>query len=135
MVFKEIRTKIVSIYAQVYVYEMRFVLQFARGGAHRAMRNMVASDGWGGIWEGIEATSKMVDQGVQEHVSARMLESVNDIIARAEVIESLQRTTLESVEVSSPLTNVVMCARKTLTFRRTATKLDSYCLLPVPAIP
>lgn len=136
MVFQEIRTKIVSIYAQVYVYEIRFILQFARGRTHRAFRNVVSADGWGEIWMGIEATSQMIDQGVREHISARMLESVDDIIARAETIESLQRTTLESVEVSSAVTQT-FCSRQllTLTPRRTATRRGSYSPSRAPRVP
>lgn len=97
--FSEIRTKLVRVYAQIYVYEIRFVLQYARGRAHRASRNAVAADDWKSIWADIESTSQMIDQGVREHVGARTLEAVKDIIARAEKIENLQQATLESVEV------------------------------------
>lgn len=111
------------------MFEIRFVLQFARGRAHRAARNVVSSDSWKDIWAGIDATSKLVDQGVREHVSARMLESVNDIIARSEIIESLQRTTLESVQVSlAPAEEISMV----LTLDRMATKRASCSPLPVP---
>lgn len=85
------------------MYEIRFVLQYARGRAHRAARNVVSADEWKTILAGIESTSLMIDQGVREHVSARMLDAVNDIIIRAETIETLQRTTLESVQVSYSL--------------------------------
>ncbi|KAB5522880.1 hypothetical protein GE09DRAFT_1154464 [Coniochaeta sp. 2T2.1] len=96
-VFSEIRTKLISVYAQVYVFEIRFVLQYSRGRAYRAARNVMAADDWKGIWADIESTSQMIDQGVREHVGARTLEAVNDIITRAENIENLQHLTLESV--------------------------------------
>ena len=98
--FLEIRTKLVSLYAQIYVYEIRFVLQYDRGWAHRTSRNAVAADDWKGIWADIESTSQMIDQGAQEHVSDRILEVVNDISVRVENFEKLQRATHKSVEVS-----------------------------------
>lgn len=101
--FSEIRIKLVSLYAQIYAYEVRFVLQYTRGRVHRATRNAVAADDWKSIWADIESTSQLIDQGVREHIGARTLEAVNDIIVRAENIESLQQETLKSVKVSGSL--------------------------------
>ena len=92
-----------SLYAQIYAYEVRFVLQYTRGRVHRATRNAVAADDWKSIWADIESTSQLIDQGVREHIGARTLEAVNDIIVRAENIESLQQETLKSVKVSGSL--------------------------------
>ncbi|KFY82137.1 hypothetical protein V500_10793 [Pseudogymnoascus sp. VKM F-4518 (FW-2643)] len=100
-VFSEIRAKLVSLYAQIYVYEIRFVLQYSRGRAHRASRNAVAADDWKSMWADIKSTSQMIDQGVREHVGARTLEAVNDIIARVDNIENLQQATLKSVEAGN----------------------------------
>lgn len=61
---------------------------------------MVVADGWKGLWAGIESSSKKINQAVQEHVSARALLAFNDMTVKTEAIESLQRATLESVEVS-----------------------------------
>lgn len=99
--FSEIRTKLVSLYAQIYVYEIRFVLQYSRGRAHRVSRNVVAADDWKSMWADIKSTSQMIDQGVREHVTARTLEAVYNIIARVDNIDNLQQATLKSVEVSS----------------------------------
>ena len=99
--FSEIKTKLVSLYVQIYVYEIRFVSQYSRGRAHRASRNAVAADDWTSMWADIKSTSQMIDQGVREHVGARTLEVVNDIIARVDNIENLQQATLKSVEVST----------------------------------
>ncbi|OBT63596.1 hypothetical protein VE03_07330 [Pseudogymnoascus sp. 23342-1-I1] len=101
LVFSAIRTKLVNLYSQIYVYEIRFVLQYARGRAHRASRNAVAADDWNSIWADIKSTSQMIDQGVQEHIGARTVEAVNDIIARAENIENLQQATLKSVKAGN----------------------------------
>ena len=43
---RKIRAKIISLYAQVYVYEIRFVLQYVGDRAHRAARNVVSADEW-----------------------------------------------------------------------------------------
>lgn len=67
---------------------------------HRASRNAVAADDWKSTWMEIESTSQMIDQGVRDHMGARTLDAVNDIIARAENIENLQQETLNSVKVS-----------------------------------
>jgi hypothetical protein len=61
----------------------------------------MAADDWKSKWATIKSTSQMIDQAVQEHVGARTLEAVNDIITRAENIENLQQETLKSVKVSS----------------------------------
>lgn len=101
-VFSNIRSKLVGIYTKVYVYEIRFVLQYGRGRVHRTARDMVVTDGWKHMWSSIESASHKIDQAVQEHVSARSLEAMNDITTRTETIEALQRETLKSVEVSRP---------------------------------
>lgn len=103
-----IRAKLVSIYAQVYMYQIRFVLQYARGKVHRALRNTVSTDGWKQMWSEIESASRFIDQSVQDRLGARGLETwrrVNDIEARAERIESLQQATLAAVQVGDPKTS------------------------------
>ncbi|KAF4448098.1 WD domain-containing [Fusarium albosuccineum] len=96
-----IRTELVSIYAQIYVYETRFVLQYAtRNKAHRSLRNTVNADDWKRLWADIESTSRRIDQGVQDRVGARTLEmwqQVNDIMKSTERIETLQNDILDAV--------------------------------------
>ncbi|KAL2675685.1 hypothetical protein Neosp_011875 [[Neocosmospora] mangrovei] len=99
-----IRTKLVSVYAQVYMYQIRFVLQYARSKVHRALRNTVSADGWKQMWSEIESTSRLIDQGVQDRLGVRALKTwrqVNDIEARAERIESLQQATLAAVQTGN----------------------------------
>lgn len=93
-----IRTKLVSVYAQVYVYQIRFVLQYGRSKWLRNLRNIVSADDWKQMWKDIESTSHLVDQGIQDRVGARTLETwkaVNDIKALTEEIKDLQMSTLE----------------------------------------
>ena len=90
----------ISIYEQVFVYEMRFVLQYARSTVHRTTRDMVRADEWKRTWETIESTSHAIDQAVREHVDTRMLEAVDNITAKAEKSEALQHATLEAVQAS-----------------------------------
>ncbi|KAK7735396.1 hypothetical protein SLS63_003866 [Diaporthe eres] len=94
-----IRTKLVSIYAQVYVYQIRFVLQYGRSKWLRNLRNIVSADDWKQMWKDIEDTSHLVDQGIQDRVGTRTLEAwkaVNDIKALTEEIKGLQMSTLET---------------------------------------
>ncbi|RSL40369.1 hypothetical protein CEP53_013401, partial [Fusarium sp. AF-6] len=102
--FSSIRTKLVSVYAQVYIYQIRFVQQYARGKIHRALRNSVSADGWKQMWSEIESTSCLIDQGVQDRLGVRALETwrrVSDIEARTQRIESLQQATLAAVQTGN----------------------------------
>ncbi|KAJ4146186.1 hypothetical protein NW754_001650 [Fusarium falciforme] len=84
------------------MYQIRFVLQYARGKVRRALRNTVSADGWKQMWSEIESTSRLIDQGVQDRLGVRALETwrrVNDIETRAERIESLQQATLAAVQL------------------------------------
>lgn len=99
-----IRTKLVSVYAQVYVYQIRFVLQYGRSKWLRNLRNIVSADDWKQMWKDIESTSHLVDQGIQDRLGARTLETwkaVNDIKALTEEIKDLQMSTLEVSKSSS----------------------------------
>ncbi|RSM18669.1 hypothetical protein CDV31_002389 [Fusarium ambrosium] len=99
-----IRTKLVSVYAQVYIYQIRFVQQYARGKIHRVLRNSVSADGWKQMWSEIESTSCLIDQGVQDRLGVRALETwrrVSDIEARTQRIESLQQATLAAVQTGN----------------------------------
>ncbi|KAG6364032.1 hypothetical protein INS49_009135 [Diaporthe citri] len=93
-----IRSKLVSVYAQVYVYQIRFILQYGRIKWLRNVRNIVSADDWKGMWNDIESTSRLVDQGIQDRVGIRTSEAwkaINEIKARTEEIKGLQRSTLE----------------------------------------
>lgn len=95
------RTKLVSIYAQIYVYQIRFVLQFARGAVHQTMRNLTSADSWKQMWEDIKAASDLVKEGIQSRVGARTFETwkaVNDAMKRMDGIEALQQATLTAVQ-------------------------------------
>ncbi|KAM6537996.1 hypothetical protein FALCPG4_003886 [Fusarium falciforme] len=86
------------------MYQIRFVLQYARGKVRRALRNTVSADGWKQMWSEIESTSRLIDQGVQDRLGVRALETwrrVNDIETRAERIESLQQATLAAVQTGN----------------------------------
>lgn len=99
-----IRSQVVSVYTQVYVYQMRFVLQYARNKIHRVMRNLVTADKWKQMWMDIETTSQRIDQGVQHRVTTRTLDiwkAVDDIKTRDADLKSLQQTVLAAVQTSN----------------------------------
>jgi hypothetical protein len=115
-----VQTKVVSVYAQVYVYQMRFVLQYARGKLHRALRNTFSADDWKQMWADIECTSRLIDQGVDDRIGHRTLETwgaVNDIMKSTEDIKISQQAILASVQVTTllscvrepPSTSVIIC--------------------------
>lgn len=69
----------------------------------------MSADDWKQMWKDIESTSRSVDQGIQDRVSARTLETwkaVNDIKASTEEIRNLQISTLE---VSKPSSKSSLC--------------------------
>lgn len=102
-VLANIRTNLVSVYAKIYVYQIRFILQYVRSTFLRSMRNIVGADDWKQRWNDIESTSRLVDQSTQDIVGARMLEvwkAAIDIKVETEKIKDLQRSTLE---VSDPI--------------------------------
>lgn len=58
----------------------------------------MSADDWKQMWNDIESTSRLVDQGIQDRVGTRTLETwkaVNDIKTMTEEIKDLQRSTLE----------------------------------------
>jgi hypothetical protein len=99
-----IRSELTDIYAQIYLYQARFILQYAtRGRAHRVLRNALGADGWKELWKSIEATSQRIDQAVQSRIGTRTLDmwrEVNDISLNVQKIETLQHEVLESLKVS-----------------------------------
>ncbi|KAI1457972.1 hypothetical protein F4805DRAFT_152247 [Annulohypoxylon moriforme] len=69
-----IRSQVISVYADVYLYEARFLLQFKRSKLHRLARNIVAADDWKQRWQTIETKVRRIDQAVQSRLTTRTLE-------------------------------------------------------------
>lgn len=64
----------------------------------------MSADDWKQMWNDIESTSRLVDQGIQDRVGTRTSETwkaVNDIKALTEEIKGLQMSTLEVSKPSS----------------------------------
>ncbi|KAI1407508.1 WD40-repeat-containing domain protein [Hypoxylon sp. FL1857] len=70
-----IRSQVVSVYADILVYQIRFLLQFNRNMAHRFVRDIGTADGWKQMWTKIETASQRIDQGVRDRLNTRILES------------------------------------------------------------
>lgn len=65
----------------------------------------MSADGWKKMWTDIESNSRLVDQGVQDLIGAKTLESleiVNDLKMITEKHEAFQLATLDAVKVSFP---------------------------------
>ncbi|KAI1393473.1 uncharacterized protein F4822DRAFT_384784 [Hypoxylon trugodes] len=99
-----IRSQIVRVYAQAYVYLMRFLLQYKRRKVHRFARNVVAADNWKEMWKAIEDASQLIDQGVRDRVTTRILQTwdaVDNIRTRAINLEDLQQATLKALQANN----------------------------------
>ncbi|KAL2150432.1 hypothetical protein VTH82DRAFT_6995 [Thermothelomyces myriococcoides] len=96
-----IRAKLVNIYVQVYLYEIRFILQYSKGKAHRLLRNAVAADGWSDMLAVIKSTSQEVDQALQDLDSSIVLKSLGIVKDQLNELEALQQATLSSVKLPS----------------------------------
>lgn len=79
-----------KIYQKAYEYEIRFVIQYARGRVVRMARNAVTADNWKSLWADIESMSQQVDRGLKDCMHVETLdirESVGRLEAKAERIE------------------------------------------------
>ncbi|KAF4963464.1 hypothetical protein FSARC_8513 [Fusarium sarcochroum] len=102
--FKCKRSKLINVYMGIYIYQIRFVLQFSRVKRHRALRNTVSADGWKKMWSDIESTSQLIDQVVRDLVGVKIFESfdiMNDLTIKMERLEYLQQDTLDAVQVGN----------------------------------
>ncbi|KAF6833672.1 Vegetative incompatibility protein HET-E-1-like protein 7 [Colletotrichum plurivorum] len=97
----DIRSKVINVYVQVYVYEIRLVMQCTKSKARRIVRNAVGADGWKEMWEGIESVSRHIDDGIQSRLNIRTLgiwQRINDSMKQTGDIKDLQQATLASVQ-------------------------------------
>lgn len=101
---QHVKDELVSIYAAIYMYEARFILQYAtRNKMHRAIRNALNADEWKDLWSEIQSKARRIDEGVRDLIGVKTLETWNKIQIIETCtgrIESVQQETLKSVEVS-----------------------------------
>ena len=107
-----IEAKLIDIYEKVYLYQIRFALQYGRGKWHRNMGGILKPEDWKERWKGIDTARQIVDQAVQDRVGARAfdtwaavkkvettttktLNAVHDMDARTEKMEIRDRATQE----------------------------------------
>lgn len=94
---QHVKDELVSIYAAIYMYEARFILQYAtRNKMHRAIRNALNADEWKDLWSEIQSKARRIDEGVRDLRGVKTLETWKKIQA----IESVQQDILKSVQVS-----------------------------------
>ena len=87
---ENIKDTMVKIYQKAYEYEIRFVIQYARGRVARTARNAVTADNWKLLWADIESLSRQVDMGLKDCMHVETLDirqSVGRLESKAERIE------------------------------------------------
>lgn len=95
-----------KIYSRVYVYQIRFVLQYARNKPHLSLRNLLSADDWKNMWTNIESISQSVDRAIHDRVGAKTMETWEAMVyikESNEEIERCQKATLAAVQVGCPL--------------------------------
>ncbi|KIL83903.1 hypothetical protein FAVG1_12880 [Fusarium avenaceum] len=99
---QHVKDELVSIYAAIYIYEARFILQYAtRNKIHRVIRNALNADEWKGLWSEIQSKARRIDEGIHDLIGVKTLETwkkIQTIEMRTGRIESVQQETLKSVE-------------------------------------
>ncbi|RFN47634.1 wd40 repeat-like protein [Fusarium flagelliforme] len=96
-----VREELVGIHADIYLYEARFILQYAtRKKMHRAFRNALNSDDWKKLLSEIQSKARRIDDGVRGQIGGKTLEmwkKVKAIQTTTERIEFLQQDTMKAV--------------------------------------
>ncbi|KAF5718821.1 wd40 repeat protein [Fusarium mundagurra] len=70
-----IESKLVSIYAKVYIYQIQFVLQYGRSKWRRNLGGIFKPEDWKQKWNEIDSARQLVDQGIQDRVAAKTLDT------------------------------------------------------------
>ncbi|KAF4974216.1 hypothetical protein FZEAL_8854 [Fusarium zealandicum] len=123
------RDKLVNLYSQVYKYEIRFVLQYGRKKAQRALRIMLIADGWKILSADIQSTSKSIDQGWQDRVAARSLETwkrleeVSEGLEKMGLVHETVQKTQEALSISA-----LPCALNAVFDSADISRTESPCL-------
>jgi len=81
----------VHVYEEAYVYQLRFVRQYAGGRVHRILRNAFAVDNWKKMWSDIKKTSKKIVEGLEKCVRVEILNigtSVSKLEIQAKLIHA-----------------------------------------------
>ncbi|KAH7242544.1 hypothetical protein BKA59DRAFT_481002 [Fusarium tricinctum] len=87
-----IESKLVSIYANVYMYQIQFVLQYGRSKWRRNLGGIFKPEDWKRKWNEIDSARQLVDQGIQDRVGARILDTW-------EVAKKIEVETTETLKV------------------------------------
>ncbi|KAF5555557.1 NACHT WD40 domain-containing protein [Fusarium mexicanum] len=107
-----IEIKLVGIYAKVYIYQIQFMLQYGRSKWRRNLGGIFKPEDWKQKWNEIDSARQLVDQSIQDRVSAKTLDTwealrnieaestetlelVHDIKARGREIQNEQKSTKE----------------------------------------
>ena len=108
--FDQIRDELISVYADFYIYEARFILQYAtRNKMHRNFRNAFNADDWKTLLSEIQSKCRRIDDGVREQIDAKTLEAWKTIKAiemSTGRLESLYQNSLKALQVSNSQTRL-----------------------------
>lgn len=69
----DIKSKMIRVYEEAYLYQMRFVRQYARGRVIRILRSTFTVDNWKSMWTNIESTSRLIDKGLKDCTGVEIL--------------------------------------------------------------
>lgn len=105
-------SKLVSIYANVYMYQIQFVLQYGRSKWRRNLGSIFKPEDWKQKWNEIDSARQLVDQGIQDRVGAKILDTW-------EAVQKIEVETTETLKVvhginarSEEIQNVQKCNKE-----------------------
>ncbi|KAJ4025043.1 hypothetical protein NW752_002503 [Fusarium irregulare] len=88
-----IETRLIDIYQKVYLYQIRFVLQYGQGKWRQNIGGLLQPEDWKQKWKEIEISYQLVDQAVRDRLGARTI----DTWAAVKEIETTTVETLKAV--------------------------------------
>ena len=86
-----IESKLIDIYEKVYLYQIRFVLQYGQGKRRRNVGGILKPEHWKQKWQEVDTVRQQVDQAVQDRIGARTLEMWT-------AVKEIETTTTETLK-------------------------------------
>ncbi|RBR15923.1 uncharacterized protein FIESC28_07125 [Fusarium coffeatum] len=86
-----IETKLIDIYQKVYLYQIRFVLQYGQGKWRRNIGGLLKPEDWKQKWKEIDTSRQLVDQAVRDRLGARTIDTWA-------AVKEIETTTIETLK-------------------------------------
>lgn len=89
----------IEVYTNIYVYQIRIILQYNRSKLHRLSRDAVTADGWTDIVKRVDTIDTSISSAVRQLSESFGKEKMNTISAKVEEVKTLQLVISQDVKV------------------------------------